>query len=576
MKFAFLLALSLLLKVSLAQALNCNSFWQSYQKYGELDCVEFKPTSPAGNRFFYENTSWSSQDLLESRLTATAEALEKAKAFYASFTKVPPVYVVLVAKQPPGSGGLEIWGSAEPDIRKNGEPCPISLKPASLTAKDASFRQLIAHELFHCVQHENMPKAYTGVGVDPAQWEKTTEWWVEGTAEFFSSLVYPSANLEWSKTKLYDANQTLFEQVSGYSLAAYYQAMSGEYGTQPQQLFDHLKKLPSQGGLAEQRKAWSSIFYMRAGFHKFAQDFILNKIVDPGGGYMPMTYLGMFEDIEVKKKTDTYQMFFLPWVVKTFKLKLKPGAVYTVKSRAQQSQQTGAKFSIRPLNAPYWMDLNIADQRIDVSCFDDDQFYEVLVTRTDADTGAVNEPLDIEVEDKPCECEKKKHPIAECFVGSWVLDNSIFSQIFDGNPVKYEGSKGQLVIEFKETGAALFTFSPLEISTSFELEHNEVKDRVLTQLWFLGLYQGHVGVNMKTGRVCLKPEVDNTYMITTVFLGGKGGGGVVTTSPSPFMSGNASATEVNMSCNKNQIRYEVKSSSGDGTEIIYQGILNRM
>jgi hypothetical protein len=77
-----------------------------------------------------------------------------------------------------------------------GATCPITLFPSASAGSMDVFRQTVAHEVFHCVQDWS----FTTAGYD------THKWWLEGSAEYFSNVVYPTVNDEHGRTWQFDAN----------------------------------------------------------------------------------------------------------------------------------------------------------------------------------------------------------------------------------------------------------------------------------------------------------------------------------------------------------------------------------
>ena len=67
-----------------------------------------------------------------------------------------------------------------------GGACPITLYASGVSLSLAAYRQSVAHEAFHCLQDRNFSTAPFEVNA----------WWVEGSAEYFSDVVYPDVDLE--------------------------------------------------------------------------------------------------------------------------------------------------------------------------------------------------------------------------------------------------------------------------------------------------------------------------------------------------------------------------------------------
>lgn len=82
-------------------------------------------------------------------------------------------------------------------------PCPIVIYPNS-QATDLRFRQTLAHEIWHCVQHFSASMAGFG----------GNRWFLEGSAEYFSNVVYDDDDEEHVWNRAFDRRsrtQSLFE-----------------------------------------------------------------------------------------------------------------------------------------------------------------------------------------------------------------------------------------------------------------------------------------------------------------------------------------------------------------------------
>jgi hypothetical protein len=95
------------------------------------------------------------------------------------------------------------------------------------------YKQVVAHELFHCVQDYSFPntKPYG-----------THSWWMEGSADYFSNLVYPQADLEWEFLNLFDSkspNVSILDMT--YENFVFFQFMGNKYS--PEVLVDILMRV---------------------------------------------------------------------------------------------------------------------------------------------------------------------------------------------------------------------------------------------------------------------------------------------------------------------------------------------
>jgi len=90
------------------------------------------------------------------------------------------------------------------------DACVIRMWPAAFDFDEGTTRvdhrktiaQILAHEVFHCVQSAQLGKPY-GLA---------SYWWMEGSAEWASSVVFPDYDREYTFTASYHQHQILFDQ----------------------------------------------------------------------------------------------------------------------------------------------------------------------------------------------------------------------------------------------------------------------------------------------------------------------------------------------------------------------------
>ncbi|MDW3214897.1 MAG: hypothetical protein R8G01_12920 [Ilumatobacteraceae bacterium] len=149
-------------------------------------------------------------------------------------------------------------------------PCPITLFTSASAGSMDTFRQTVAHEVFHCVQDWSFTSAPYA----------THKWWLEGSAEYFSNVVYPSVNDEHGWTPSFDSNslrnditQMSYENTVFFQ---YYANIRGDDAT-----IDLLRTVSAAGATVESIASTS-------GMEKLWRDFVVagaaDAIFDTGGG----------------------------------------------------------------------------------------------------------------------------------------------------------------------------------------------------------------------------------------------------------------------------------------------------
>lgn len=143
------------------------------------------------------------------------------------------------------------------------------------------FKQELAHEIFHCVQADNFLAQYTGPST------AATDWWAEGSAEYFSNVVYPSANSEYEYNGEFDANSsTRPVHKMSYEASVFFQFLGNEIGNDG--ILGLFRSLPTSGSFEGQQAALASYADMENLFHKFGKDYLDHKIFDTSGPARPL------------------------------------------------------------------------------------------------------------------------------------------------------------------------------------------------------------------------------------------------------------------------------------------------
>ncbi|HYJ12314.1 MAG TPA: hypothetical protein VEW66_01890 [Thermomicrobiales bacterium] len=207
-------------------------------------------------------------------LDLTVEAFRKSVGVYGALGTMAPITLVF--------SRLEYGGPIDGDekliVAEAGYgPCSVFISPRSLELTLDHFNQLIAHELFHCFQDFNF---------DLLAEDASNKWWVEGSAEYFSNVVYPAANLEWKLTSPFDATSPN-TPITQYTYAAcfFFQFLGNTLGNPGVIAF--LDTLPGTGGEAAQQAAIAGWEGMEDLFQQFAQQYLDVKLLDSSGAAIP-------------------------------------------------------------------------------------------------------------------------------------------------------------------------------------------------------------------------------------------------------------------------------------------------
>jgi hypothetical protein len=147
-------------------------------------CYVFREVSEQQNRLrVYYPKWWEDNPEQMPWVEAAVTGLFDSSPVYSDLGRFDNVNVVFAASQGQGNATARAYQSYFP----LGEACPVVALPLIYGESVEAFQQSIAHESFHCFQDWNFVTAPYG----------THEWWLEGSATYFSNAVYPAINAEY-------------------------------------------------------------------------------------------------------------------------------------------------------------------------------------------------------------------------------------------------------------------------------------------------------------------------------------------------------------------------------------------
>lgn len=288
------------------------------------------------------------------------ESLEKSLEVYRKFAKLPSSIVVILTTESDEEFTAETY---YPNLRK--PPCQIKLFKrwtTEATTNKPRALQALAHEIYHCVQ--SLGKL--GNHPDP-------QWVREGSANYFSNLVFPDSNAEWPDKKhsgvAYKPNLPIYAHVGleAYAASIFFQA-------QDKMDEDDLNKfvLATPGGSSglEERTRLSQLSGFTDEFFTFAKDFSLQQIKDTNGDVIPIDKINpVSASIQFDKAgtTGTATLTSTPFTVSVFKITIDPGRTAKIYSSANANQKVASRKS----DARSWTDMaadSSSGRTIDLPC----------------------------------------------------------------------------------------------------------------------------------------------------------------------------------------------------------------
>lgn len=212
----------------------------------------------------YHPVGWRDDPARMALVGTTLDGLATSTVVYDELATVGDVNAVFSLTD----GGAALASQAYFDLA---EACPITIFPAASTDGDAVYLQTLAHEVFHCVQDRTFKKTSPYV---------SHKWWLEGSAEYFSNVVYPTTNDEHSRTGGFDRRST-HEPLSAmaYENTVFFQYLANRWGDQ--RVVDALGHVADGGG---DMSALASLDGMEDLWQDFVVAFAADGVLDTGGG----------------------------------------------------------------------------------------------------------------------------------------------------------------------------------------------------------------------------------------------------------------------------------------------------
>ncbi|MBF0297454.1 MAG: hypothetical protein HQK51_01965 [Oligoflexia bacterium] len=540
---------------------SCSKLWSTGlpdpSLVGAVDrCEEFYSAQIGENKYkaFFIKDIWTNNPKVNELAEAVKEGIEKSVNLYNSLgntnsMKMPSVYV-LYADFPakPLNPGGHVQNAITYPFFKNNEACPIIIYSGALTLDSPKQKQMVAHELFHCYQFKNILFGNKrDVFIKNQSARESNGWWLEGSANYFSNLVYPSVNSEYLFDPLYDANVEVPFQTLSYSTTAFFQYMGDNTYGGPGRMAFIFKVIKFTDNKEDQLKGARSLSE-GMNFHLFAEKFIMKAIPDSGGGFHPTVYHGPTTQYFIDKETTSYEVEFKPFTIASKTLKFAPGGIYNF-TVTNDNPLGNNYFSYRDKNATSWQYFNpYTPANVDTSCDKKERVLEFLPTSM-AIKESVGElekaTLNFEYKEASCPCKDATAPNS-CIIGTWKMDNKSFDNYmknffkpYNGD-INYLGSMGDLYITISSD-------QRLKLSSSdFQIIYAMKNPSVGVTSLFVGGLLAEVGAT-NDGYLCLK-NIDGPISVhNTINMGG-----TITTGEGdlPIDSKN---TFVKFSCNQNTL-----------------------
>ncbi|MGH2626930.1 MAG: hypothetical protein ACRDHY_09805 [Anaerolineales bacterium] len=410
-----------------AQDDECETIWREDWVDDRLTTC-FLRREAADYRLYYP-ASWAGEAGRIVYVDAAEDSVRTARATFSGMgLRAPPVYVVFSLLSAERLGGRRSWYASAASWM---DPCPIMVYPPGLDPDLERYKQILAHEMFHCVQGASL-SGQMAVGTP------TYDWWVEGTAEYFANVAFPDADAENEYLEAFDLNSIALSLLDmDYENFLFFQHWANEAGNGAVVAF--LRGLPTAPGTEAQRAALAAAPEIGERFHRLGELYLDRNIPDAGGDLVPVR--PSVETVELPETTYDAIPASAAFVLRRY------GLLYFEDRQSQNTLgEDGApgRSSARTAGEGEWGRLPDA---VRTAC--DPLGYYLVVTTANAEDEDHHLVLDVIIEEKRG-CD-------ECLLGRWVADNITFQEYLrdrlgDAADITLEAIEGEMWAEFREDG----------------------------------------------------------------------------------------------------------------------------
>lgn len=381
----------------MGQSEECATLWADGWPEGSTAvCFEYRTVEAAGSTYeiFFPRT-WPAGDPRREFFEPTVEAVEDSARTFTRFGAMPASTTIVFTLLPDPEYPRAYAVTSQ--FEQNGA-CRVAILPPGAGLGVGAYKQTVAHELFHCFQSQNY---WDPMGDDH------NEWWVEGTAEYFGNVVYPTVNAESEFWGDFDASSLDTSLVDmDYGNVVFFQYLANRVGDEG--VLQLIASMPSSGGRPSELAALAGYPGIEDLFHDFARAYLDQQILDTGGGFV-----GIAPRVRERRTFDFSRTEFLPtnaFVLSRALFKFPERKRYTLAEEDAGGLMTAA----RPLGAAGWAAL---PAELVTSC--DELVYIYTFTKASAADGEQEVGVRADIEDD----EFAEGNCDRCVVGRWQLDN---------------------------------------------------------------------------------------------------------------------------------------------------------
>jgi hypothetical protein len=320
-------------------------------------------------------------------------------------------------------------------VDSSSRSCTLNIYIQPTDTADDRYKQVVAHEVFHCFQDWNFRAqsfGRTGLGDEEfTRLQNAIGWWLEGTAEYFSNHVYPCVNNEHQFVAGFDSlSPTRSILAMEYEASVFFQHMANTNGNSG--IIQLLRSLPSSGGQRNQAQALAGFSNMPETFHNFGKKYIDSDINDSCAGTKVPVSPRLGDPMRVTHGMNyRWQPTIKYFQIARKKLEFPPGRYYIKAEPAGDPAKSSAKVEANWKPLPLSLDDPVRCEG------DESELRKAIVVATFVNAQTNNNYHLIDDEDMadrvvPGEGERSDgRSLDRCLIGTWALDNDNAQRLFN-------------------------------------------------------------------------------------------------------------------------------------------------
>lgn len=425
--------------------------------------------------FFHYKEGYSGDEGQKELIRKASQALDESISVLLQYGAVPPLNVIFTNEIVDHSVASAGWFGVPA-----GKPCGIQLYFNIDTNLD-QFKQVVAHEVAHCFQAKN-------IFVPEMPLHYSAQWWVEGFAEYLSSVVYPRANREWFPEKSFEPSLPLFSQTSPYQNSLFFKYIN-QTGLSIQTIIQLLKTHPTQNSLPQEYTAFSNWNSIADRFHEFALALSNRSITDSSGSIQPIPEIPLYH-VELSSTEKELKLPGKSDATRLIEVKIPRAGIWKIQWKGNPSSRVSYRSK-----GMAWQKLEpFSEITFDLDCGSAGSTFEILWTSTEPqeDTELT---LMTEAAPKDCRCADVNSVLDSCLKGKWKIN------INESN----DAIRRYMEEHTNQTGGELSFYGDQILN---------IQEGKANSVYTLNQYGNHLRVNLPTGESVIQTEINGTMNTT--------------------------------------------------------------